>query len=53
MFPNNNFRGLAVLPYPEHVKELIEEVNRKNRKIYPNDKVHVYRGQEVVLDFDQ
>ena len=53
MFPNNNFRGLSILPYPDHVKQLIDEVNRKNKKLHPGNKVHVYLGKEVIPEFDK
>jgi len=42
MFPNSNYRGLKILPYPEHIKEMIHEVNKKGKKLYPDKKLFLY-----------
>lgn len=32
MFSNPGFRGLKVLPYPKHVKKMIENLTKEERK---------------------
>lgn len=52
MFPNCHYRGLKILPYPEHIKEMISQVNKKGKKLYPEKSVFLYQGQELVPNFD-
>ena len=44
MFANPGFRGIKVLPYPKHIKKLIEDVSpdkKKSGNIF-------YQGYEIV-----
>ena len=53
MFPNQNLRGLWCVPYPEHIKKMINEVENKAKKELNAPEFIIYRGSEVIPNFDQ
>lgn len=53
MFKKQGFRGLQVLPYPKHVRQMIAKIQHKVNKNNPAIKVPIYRGHETSVNVDQ
>ena len=53
MFPNQGYRGLSFLPYPKHIKEIITNINNKAKQIDPDSGTIVYKGNELIPNFDR
>ena len=53
MFPHQNYRGLEILPYPMHIKEMIEAVSAKGKRLYPDKSLFLYKGKELIPNFDK
>ena len=52
MFLNPGFRGVKIFPYPEHIKQMVEAVTVKVRKISPDIKIPIYRAIETQVNID-
>ena len=54
MYINQGYRGLSCIPYPNHIIELIYDINKKTKKVDPDhSKTIIYKGSELIPNFDK
>ena len=54
MYINQGYRGLSIIPYPKHVRDMIHDISQKTRRIDPEySKTIIYKGSEIIPNFDK
>ena len=55
MYLNYGYRGLSFIPYPDHIKDMIYDIDKKTKKVDPENKRKyiIYKGSEIVPNFDK
>ena len=47
LFTRPGYRGLKFLPYPKHIKKIIDKITKDAVKKDPKVKFAVYKGHEI------